>query len=65
MALKIMGYSDSTISKFGCWTSGMWMMYIHIQISKLYEGVAQKMSTPIEYHNIAFIEASTATMSQY
>ena len=56
MALKIMGYADSTIRKFGRWTSDTWMMYIHSQISKLYEGVAQKMSTPIDYHNIAFIE---------
>lgn len=38
MALKIMGYSDSTIQKFGCWTSDTWQMYIHIQILKLYEG---------------------------
>ena len=59
MALKIMGYSDSTIQKFGRWTSDTWQMYIHSQISKLYEGVAQKMSTPIGYHNIAFIEPAT------
>jgi len=65
MALKIMGYSDSTIRKFGRWTSDTWMMYIHSQISKLYEGVAQKISTPIEYHNIVFIEASKETISQY
>ena len=56
MALKIMGYPDSTIQKFGRWTSDTWQMYIHSQISKLYEGVAQKMSKPIQYHNIAFIE---------
>ena len=56
MALKIMGYSDSTIRKFGRWTSDTWQMYIRSQISRLYEGVAQKMSTPINFHNIAFIE---------
>ena len=56
MALKIMGYVDSTIRKFGCWTSDTWMMYIHSQISKLYKGVTQKMSTPIDYHNIAFMD---------
>jgi hypothetical protein len=56
MALKIMGYADSTIRKFGRWTSDTWQMYIHSQISKLYEGVAQKMSTPINFHNISFIE---------
>jgi len=59
MALKIMGYADSTIRKFGRWTSDTWQMYIHSQISVLYEGVAQKMSTPIDYHNIAFIEPAT------
>ena len=57
MALKIMGEKDSTIRKFGRWTSDTWMMYIHSQISQLYKGVAQKMSTPIQFHNIAFIEA--------
>jgi len=56
MALKIMGYAESIIRKFGRWTSDTWQMYIHSQISKLYEGVAQKMSTPINFHNIAFIE---------
>jgi hypothetical protein len=56
MALKLMGYKDSTIRKFGRWTSDTWQMYIHSQISKLYEGVAHKMSTPIAFHNIAFIE---------
>ena len=61
MALKIMGYADSTIRKFGRWTSDTWMMYIHSQISKLYEGVAQKMSTPIDYHNIALIEPLSMT----
>ena len=34
MALKIMGYTESTIRKFVCWTSDTWMMYIHSQISK-------------------------------
>ena len=57
MALKIMGEKDSTIRKFGRWTSDTWMMYIHSQISQLYKGVAQKMSTPLQFHNIAFIEA--------
>ena len=56
MALKIMGYAESTINKFGHWTSDTWIMYTHSQISELYEVVAQKMSTPITFHNIAFIE---------
>jgi len=56
MAMKIMGETDSTIRKFGRWTCDTWMMYIHSQISQLYNGVTQKMSTPIDYHNISFIE---------
>ena len=59
MALKIMGYADSKIRKFGCWTSDKWMMFIHSQISKFYKCVAQKMSKPITFHNIAFIETPT------
>ena len=59
MALKIMGYADSKIRKFGYWTSDKWMMFIHSQISKFYKCVAQKMSKPITFHNIAFIETPT------
>jgi len=35
MALKIMGYTDSTIRKFGRWTSDTWMMYIHRDLLEL------------------------------
>ena len=56
MALKLMGYKDSTIQKIGRWTSNTWQMYIHSQISKLHEGVAADMSKSMSYHNIAFIE---------
>ena len=56
MALKIWGYNDSTIRKFGRWSSDTWQMYIHSQISQLYEGVAAKMSQHIPFKNIAFIE---------
>ena len=63
MALKIMGYSDSSIQKFGRWTSDTWQMHIHSQISKLQEeGVAHKMSIPIDFHNIAFIEPTMESM---
>ena len=34
MALKIMGYDESTIKNFGHWTSDTWMMYTHSQISE-------------------------------
>ena len=56
MALKIWGYKDSTIRKFGRWSSDTWQMYIHSQIAQLYEGVAEKMSQHIPFKNIAFIE---------
>ena len=60
MALKIWGYKDSTIRKFGRWSSDTWQMYIHSQISQLYEGVAQSMSKHIPFKNIAFIEPAKA-----
>ena len=56
MALKITGYKYSTIRKSGQWTSDTWQMFIHSQIEELFEGVAQKMSAPIPYQNIAFIQ---------
>lgn len=58
MALKMAGHKDSTIRQFGRWTSDTWMMYIHSQISSLYDGVAQQMSLSIPFHNISFIEPS-------
>ena len=56
MVLKIMGYKDLTISKFGRWTSDTYKMYTHRQILKLSEGVSQKMITSIPYQNISFVE---------
>ena len=56
MALKIMGYKYSTIIKCVRWTSDTWQIYIHIQIAKLLDGVAQNMSTPIPYQNIVFVD---------
>ena len=61
MGLKITGYSDSTIRKIGRWIFDTWMMFICSQISNFYEGVAQKMGTPIDYHNIVFIEELSLT----
>ena len=56
MALKIMGFADSTIRKMGRWSSDTWQMYIHSQIDRLHEGIAAAMSTPQNFKNIAFIE---------
>ena len=58
VVLKTMGYKDSNIRHFGRWTSDTWQIYNHNQISKLSEGVAQKMSTPIQYQNIALIDTN-------
>ena len=63
MALKLMGYNDSDIQKFGRWTSNTWQMYIHSQIGKLSDGVAAKMSTHMPFVNVAFIEASSSSQS--
>lgn len=70
MALKLTGYNDSDIQKFGRWTSNTWQMYIHSQIGKLPwsacdGGIAAKMSTHmiilIPFVNVAFIEASSSS----
>ena len=57
MALKLHGYSDTTIQKFGRWTSNTFMMYVHTQIAHLSKGVSKSMSTPLPFTNIAAIEA--------
>lgn len=58
MALKLHGYSDTEIQKYGRWKSNTWMMYIHNQIAHLSKGVAQRMSINIPFLNIGFIESS-------
>ena len=55
MSLNIMCYNNSTIRKFGRWKSYTWKIYIHKQISKLYEGVEKKMTTPVNYKIIVLI----------
>lgn len=56
MALKLAGFSDSEIMKFGRWKSNTWTMYIHNQIAHLSKGVASGMSQPIPFLNIGYIE---------
>ena len=55
MDLKLMVFYDSTIRNIGRWNSHTQEMYTHSHIVKLNEGIAQKMSTNIPFHNIAFI----------
>ena len=57
MALKLAGYSDTTIMKFGRWKSLTFLQYIHNQIAHISTGVSKSMSTKLDYTNIAAIEA--------
>lgn len=61
MALKLAGYSDSEIQKFGRWKSATWLMYMHNQIAHLSSGVAKAMSNSVPFLNIGFIEAPQQT----
>lgn len=56
MALKLAGFSDTEIMKFGRWKSTTWTMYIHNQIAHLSKGVASGMSQHIPFLNIGYIE---------
>lgn len=60
MALYLADVAIEKIRMFGRWTSDTWMMYIHSQIDKLHDGVADKMSMEREFLNIAFIEPPRA-----
>ena len=57
MALKLHGYNDTTIMKMGRWRSLTFTQYIHNQIAHLAKDISKKMSMPLEYVNIATIEA--------
>ena len=52
-------YSDTTIKKMGQWSSLTFLQYIHNQIAHLSKGVAQQMSRPLPFLNIAVIEGNT------
>ena len=56
MALKLHGYKDTTIKKFGRWSSLTFLEYIHNQIAHLSSGVAASMSIPLPFVNIAVVE---------
>ena len=57
MALKLHGFEDTTIMKMGRWKSLTFTQYIHNQIAHLAKDISKKMSMPLEYVNIASIEA--------
>ena len=57
MALRLHGYDSTTIMKMGRWTSTTFLEYIHTQIAHLSKGVSTKMSTNVNFTNIAAIEA--------
>jgi len=54
MAMHLNGLSDNCIKKMGRWSSDTFLMYIHEQISAFSKGISKKMSTHIQFHNIAF-----------
>ena len=56
MAMKLTDHSDTTIKKYGRWSSNTWLYYIHNQIAHLAKGVSTLMSTKITFVNVANIE---------
>jgi len=56
MALKLTGESDTTILKLGHWRSLTFLEYVHSQIAHLSINLSKKMSTHLEFNNIAAIE---------
>lgn len=54
MAMKLAGTNDTTIQKHGRWTSMTFLQYyIHNQIAPWSDDLANKMSSPIPFVNIA------------
>ena len=58
MACKLNGIDSDTIKKIGRWSSDTFLMYIHEQISHLTKGAAFKMSTRIQFRNIAAVHVT-------
>ena len=56
MALKLTGADDTTIMKMGRWSGLTFLQYIHNQIAHISAGLADQMSTRLEFINIAAIE---------
>jgi hypothetical protein len=56
MALKLTGTDDTTIMKMGRWSGLTFLQYIHNQIAHISCGLSSKMSTKIDFINIAAIE---------
>ena len=55
MALKLHGYSYTTIMKMGRWTSLNFLQYTHNQIAHLSKDISKKMSMPLPFVNVAAI----------
>ena len=64
MALKMHGYSDTTIMKMGRWTSLTFLQYIHNQIAHLAKDISKKMSIELPFVNIAATESSQIEVGQ-
>ncbi|KAI2500877.1 hypothetical protein MHU86_13597 [Fragilaria crotonensis] len=52
MALWLSGHSTEAIMKYGRWKSTTFLTYIHSQIAIISRGAAQKMRSPIAFHNV-------------
>jgi hypothetical protein len=52
MALKLDDMAANTIMKIGCWTSSTFLVYVHSQIAALNAGLAQRMVSPVYFHNV-------------
>lgn len=55
MAIKLHGYSDTTIMKMGQWTSLTFFQYIHNQIAHLSKDISKKMSIELPFVNVAAV----------
>ena len=58
MALWLHGLEDTVIMKLGRWTSLTFLQYIHNQIAHLSADISRQMHQPLEFTNIAAIEAA-------
>ncbi len=58
MALKLHGYGDTTIMKFGRWSGLTFVMYIHSQIAHLSKGVSKQMKNRISFVNVGNINTN-------
>jgi hypothetical protein len=52
MALRLNDVGKDIIKKLGCWSSSMWLTYIHSQISSLSAGLSERMCIHHVFYNV-------------